>query len=87
MRGEIPAQPLQSGGVQGGGRVCNIWFPAQDVKSQQGGHLLPIREIKQDRGQNATPISTRGHWTAAAAGRAPHHHHHPQPGAKATQRD
>lgn len=65
-RWEIPVQPLQSGAAQGE-CVCNIWFPAQDVKSQQGGHLLPIREIKQDRGQGATPISTRGHWTAAAA--------------------
>lgn len=62
----VPVQPLQSGGAQRE-RVCNMWFPAQDVKSQQGGHLLPIREIKQDRGQSATPISTRGHWTAAAA--------------------
>ena len=44
--------------------VCNIWFSAQDVKSQQAGHLLSIREIKADRGQRASPISTKGHWTA-----------------------
>ena len=47
--------------------VCNIWFSAQDVESQQAGHLLSIREIKADRGQCATPISTKGHWTALHA--------------------
>lgn len=66
-RWEIPVQPLQSGAARGE-RVCDIWFPAQDVRSQQGGRLPPIREIKQDRGQSATPISTRGHWTAARPG-------------------
>lgn len=40
-------------------------------KSQQGGHSLPIREIQEDRGHSAAPISTRGHWTAAAAGWRP----------------
>ncbi len=48
-----------------GGAGLQHAVPAQDGKSQQGGHSLPIREIKQDRGQSAAPISTRGHWTAA----------------------
>lgn len=50
-RRHVPLQSAQ--------RVRNIWFPAQDVRSPRGGHLLPIREIKQDRGRSATPISTR----------------------------
>lgn len=74
---EIPVQPLQSGAAQGE-RVCDIWFPAQDVKSQQGGHSLPIREIKQDMGPKSYSNQHQGSLDSGggrAAARDRHHHH------------
>lgn len=39
--------------AQRAGSASATRFPAPDVKSQQRGHLLPIREINQDRWRGA----------------------------------